>query len=408
MRVLLVNATFYPGNGSATHMFNLASLLQRHGHEVAFFSMEDARNLPDPNADLFVSNIDFRQINSNRSLAVGLKVMARVIYSTEARRKFAACLDRVKPDLVHLHNIHGHITPSVIFEAKRRGLPVVWTLHDNKLICPNTHFLIDETHAICEACGIRSYYQCALKRCKKGSFLASLMATIEAYCHRAMRVRERVDAFISPSRFLRSKCVERGFDPDKITVIPGFVSDSVFRSPSESQGYFLFLGRLEQIKGVPQLIDACRMAPEVHVKLAGRVAEDLADSIPSQLPPNAEYVGMKSGEELIDLVSGALAIVVPSILYENQPYSILEAFACAKPVIACNLGGMAELVEHKVRGLLVELGNTEDLVEAMKWMSSHPEDAKRMGIQAQEYARELLNSEDQYRMLMGVYDKVAK
>jgi glycosyltransferase involved in cell wall biosynthesis len=158
MRILLVNTRHYYGGGDSTYTFNLAGVLRAHGHEIAFFAMQDGRNLPDPNSDLFVSNIDFQELNKNKKLLNGLRVVTRVIYSREAREKFIQILKRFRPDIVHLQNIHAHITPSVILEAGKQGIPIVWTIHDYKLICPNSHFLIDATGEICEACGKGAYY----------------------------------------------------------------------------------------------------------------------------------------------------------------------------------------------------------------------------------------------------------
>ena len=131
MRILIVNAFHFPGGGDSTYAFNLAALLRGKGHKVAFFAMQDGRNISDENSDLFVSHIDFAQLNRRKSLMSGLKIMRRVIYSTDARTKFGRLIKRFQPDIVHLQNIHAHITPSVIFEAKAQGLPVVWTLHDH-------------------------------------------------------------------------------------------------------------------------------------------------------------------------------------------------------------------------------------------------------------------------------------
>lgn len=110
MRILLANTRHFYGGGDSTYTFNLADVLRQKGHEVAFFAMQDVRNLPDPNSDLFVSHIDFKELNQRKSIFTGFRVASRVIYSTEARQKFAKVLDRVQPDIVHLQNIHGHIS----------------------------------------------------------------------------------------------------------------------------------------------------------------------------------------------------------------------------------------------------------------------------------------------------------
>lgn len=408
MKVLFVNTRHYYGGGDSTYTFNLADVLRQKGHEVAFFAMHDERNLTDSNSDLFVSHIDFKELNRRKSIFTGFKVASRVIYSAEARQNFAKALDRFQPDIVHLQNIHGHITPSVIFEAKKRNLLVVWTLHDYKMICPNTHFLIDATNEICEACGNGRYYQAVLKRCKKGSLLASVMACVEAYAHRIMGLRNLPDFFLTPSAFLRNKLIERGFSPDKVIHVPLFLPDEMFNNGGHDGGYLLFIAKLDPLKGIYPLFEACRQVPEVRLKIAGRADDIIAAKLPSLLPPNAEYVGMKQGDELRKLLLGARAVVLPSLWYENQPFSITEAFAAGKPVIASDLGGMTELVKDGERGLLVPPGDVEALAEAMEWMVTHPEEANDMGKKARLYAQEEHAAEEHYKRLLQVYERVVK
>jgi glycosyltransferase involved in cell wall biosynthesis len=248
-----------------------------------------------------------------------------------------------------------------------------------------------------------------LKRCKKGSLLASDMAALEAYMHRLMRVRERVDAFLCPSAFLRNKLIERGFPTDKVHHLPLFLLPEMFSDYSRDQGeYLLFLGKLEPIKGIRPLLDACRSAPQVQLILAGRVEGPFADELPVLLPSNARYVGMKQGEELRQLLQNSLAIILPSLWYENQPFSILEAFAYGKPVIASDLGGMTELVTHHERGLLVPPGDVNSLTEAMIDMMEHPVEAQRMGQNAYEYVKVVHQADHHYAELTKIYDKVRR
>lgn len=406
MKILQINTRHYLGGGDSTYTFNLAKVLMEKGHEVEFFAMVDKRNFIDKNADLFVSYIDFKELNRHKNLVTGLKVISRSIYSTEARIKFRQLLDRVQPDLVHLQNIHAHITPSVIFEAKKHKLPVVWTLHDYKLACPNSHFLIDATGEICEACNQGSYYKAIQLRCKKGSILASTMAAVEAYAHRLLKVREKIDAFLTPSLFLKNKLVEHGFNPSNIFHIPLFVPDDMFSCCSTDDGYILFFGKLDKIKGIQILIEASKKIPNIQIILAGKCEEQLHSELPQLLHPNIKYEGIKHGEELKNIIYRARAVVLPSLTYENQPLSILEAFASAKPVIASDLGGMTELVKDKERGLLVPPGDVDALADAISWMDSHATDAHLMGRNAQAYAREEHSGEKHYQRLMQIYEFV--
>lgn len=406
MKILIVNTRHFYGGGDSTYAFNLADLLSNRGHGVAFFAMYDNRNLPDPNADLFVSPIDFRELNQNKTLANGVKVLTRTIYSTEARKKFATLLDRFSPDIIHLQNFFFHITASILFEAKKRNIPVVWTLHDYGLACPNSHFLIDRTGQICEACRGGHFYQALLKRCKKDSLMASGMTAFLAYCNRWMGILKKVDAFLTPSRFLKTKLLENGFDENQLHHLPLFLPRENFWEGEQDQGYFLFLGRLEAIKGIDVLIEAARSAKDVNVIIAGSVDEPLASRLPEILPGNAKYVGLKHGQELANLTHNALAVVLPSICYENQPFSILEAFASGKPVIASDLGGMTELVTHLDRGLLVKPGDSAALADALHWAETNRISMKAMGRNAKQYALDNHSPDAHYQSLMNIYSQV--
>lgn len=403
MHILLVNTRHFHGGGDSTYNFKLADLLRGKGHQVAFFAMQDERNVPDPNSDLFVSNIDFRTMNRHKSLVNGIRVLTRSIYSAEARNKFARLIDRVQPDVIHLQNIHGHITPSVIFEAKKRGLPVVWTLHDYKLICPNTHLLLDATGQICGACGMGKYYQPIFKRCKKGSLLASLMASLEAYAHRWMRVCDRVDYFLAPSNFLAGKLIDRGFDRQKVIHLPLFLLEDQFEPHYENQGYFLYLGKIDPIKGITTLVKAARQVPEARIILAGSVEDEVKNQLLGDLPDNVKYLGMKRGDELKALLYSAKAVVLPSIWYENQPFAILEAFAAGKPVITSSLGGMQELIGENEHGLLISPGDAQELARAMRWVQDHSEECKTIGGNAFRYVQQFHSEKIHYQKIYQLY-----
>lgn len=406
LKILLVNTRHFFGGGDSTYTFNLAELLSRNGHETAFFAMQDDRNLPDPNADLFVSPIDFRDLNQHKTLINSVTVLTRTVYSTEARRKFAALLDRFSPDIIHLQNFLLHITASIVLEAKQRGLPMVWTLHDYGPACPNAHFLIDRTGQICEACRGGRFYHAIFKRCKKDSLLASSMAAFVAYSNRWMSIFSKVDKLLAPSLFLKNKLVENGLNEKQFHHLPLFLPQKNFWEGEENRGYLLFLGKLEAIKGIDVLMEAARMTKEAPLLIAGSVSEPLAIQLPKVLPENAKYVGLKHGQELIDLIHNALAIVLPSIWYENQPFSILEAFASGKPVIASDLGGMTELVAQQERGLLVKPGDPDALADAMQWAVTNRSLMKEMGKNARQYALDNHSPETHYQSLMDIYSQV--
>ncbi|MEO0095249.1 MAG: glycosyltransferase family 4 protein [candidate division WOR-3 bacterium] len=406
MRILLVNTYHFAGGGDSTYTFNLYKLLMSNGHIVVMFAMIQDHNSNDPNADLFVSNVDYKVLINSKNLLTGLKVISRSIYSLEAKKKFGKLLKRVNPDIIHLNNIHHHITPSIIFEAKKQKIPVVWTLHDYKLLCPNTHFLIDKEDKICEACKPNKYFQAMIRRCKKGSFLASTVVTLEGYVHRLLRVKELIDCFISPGSFLKKKLIEYGFKENKIRHIPYFIPDNYFSLSLENENYFLYIGKISKIKGLAILIEAARLNPQCNVFIAGDGDKEVKENILSKMPANVKYLGPQNREKVQELIAESIAVILPSLWYENQPFCILEAFAKGKPVIASKLGGMIELVGDNERGLLIPPGDPKALAEAMEWIIQNPAKTKALGKNAYEYVRKEHTPEKHYNEIMKVYEEV--
>lgn len=408
MKTLLVNTYHYLRGGDCTYTFALADLLKLKGHEVKFFGMKHPQNLPSSEEKYFLEYIDYVELNKNKSISNSLKVLTRSIYYKHAREKIAGLLNDFKPDIVHLQNIHAHITPSILFEIKKYNIPIVWTLHDYKLVCPNSHYLIDKTGEICEACKSGSYYQPILKICKKDSLMASLAISLEAYTHRVLGIRNLVDRFISPSDFLKQKLVQYGFDAEKVIHLPLFLRDDQYDYDEKNKDYLLYLGRVDYIKGIIPLLVAMKKLNNIKLKIVGGISERIEKEFYEKLTPNVDYLGFKTGEELNYIRKNAMAVIVPSLCYENSPFSILEAFACGKPVIASDLGGMKELVKDGVRGYLVEPGNVSQLTEAINKVVEDNNKTLEMGKNAYQYAKDNHSAEKHYERLMDIYSSLAR
>lgn len=405
MKILIVNSKHFYGGGDSAYTFNLAALLRTHGHVVSFFAMKDKNNIADDNEDLFVDNIDYRELHYRKNFGNAVRVLTHAIFSSEAYHKFERMVTRTEPDIIHVQSLHHYITPSILLIAKKRKIPVVWTLHDFKMICPNTHFIIDGNSSVCEACKMRSYYKAFLKRCKKASLMASMVIMIESYMHMLLGVRNMIDLFIAPSIFLKNKLVDFGFPSRSIVQIDNFVkanSEPCFLN----QKYFLFFGKIEAIKGIRYLIEAAKLTPNIKIKIAGSYDPPFINVI-NNLPFNVEYVGFKRDDELEILVRQSIAVVMPSLCYENQPMSVLEAFARGKPVIASNIGGLIELVGHNERGFLFEAGNARSLADRLLQMKGDPDTVKSMGHKAYQYVRQHHNPELHYEKLIHAYNKLS-
>ena len=376
MKVLFVNTYHYRRAGAEVHALDLADELRRCGHEVRFFSMQHPQNIPSADSHYWVPEIDYPSLNAAKTPRNAWKVLSRAIYSFPARRALARMLADWRPDVAHLHNLHVHLTPSVIDELRSMGVPTVWTLHDYKLICPDQGFV--SNGEVCERCKGSRFWQCTARKCKRNSRAASLVATLEAEAHRLLRLQRRVDAFIAPSDFLRDKFIEFGWSPDKLVHMANFTNLPLATEvvmPGERR--VLFAGQLLRTKGVMTLLEAVRHMPGIRLDVAGEgPARDEIEALISR--PDWQggevHVHGRVGKDVLNaLIDAARVVVVPSEWYENSPYSVIEAFAHARPVVATRIGGLPELVVDGVNGITVEPGCPDEIAAAISRLIDEPD-----------------------------------
>jgi glycosyltransferase involved in cell wall biosynthesis len=407
VRVLLLNTYHYPRGGSETHAFALAELLRSHGHEVRFFGMDHPQNLPSEDSPFWVSEIDFGQLNRSRTPRAAWKVLGRTLYSRESRRQLDRLLATWMPDVAHIHNIHGHISPSVLDSLVAHRVPVVWTLHDYRLLCPATHFL--SRGLVCEECRGHRYWKCAVNRCKRGSLAASSVAALEATVHRYLRIQSKVSVYIAPSEFLRSKFIEFGYPADKVIFVRNFLPEQLESFPSNPAGPAAYIGQLAPWKGVEAAVSAVASLPGRRLTIVGGGPDrDRLDHAVDRLGvrDRVNFTGPVDRSGVLDALAECAFVVVPSVWYENCPYSVMEAQAAGRPVIASRIGGLPELVSEGQNGLVVAPADAEALAGAMKllWEDGPLVDRLSAGAActSAEYAPDAY-----YRSLMEVYGSLS-
>ncbi len=226
MKILMVNSFNYVRGGAERCFLDLSALLESRGHEVIPFAMRHPQNLPSAYDDYFVSHVDFPTELAKPGLGPKLKVTERIMYSREARDQIARLVADTRPDLVHIHGFIHEMSTSILPALRKARLPVIQTLHDYKIVCPNTTFISQEE--VCERCRGHRYYNIALHRCKRGSRMASALAGAEMYFHEFLRLyAPKIDLFISPSDFLARKVREHGMRRPIVT-IPNFINPDLF------------------------------------------------------------------------------------------------------------------------------------------------------------------------------------
>jgi glycosyltransferase involved in cell wall biosynthesis len=402
MKTLLINKFLYPKGGDAVCTLATGELLRAQGHEAVFWGMSHPDNPVYPNADLFVDNMD---LNSAGGIKKQLDIALKLLYSFEAKAKLEKLIARMgKPDIAHVHNFAHQISPSILHVFKKHKIPVVMTMHDYKLVC--APYTLLSKGRLCDKCAVGKYYQCMANGCVKDSRAKSLLNTIEMYLHHSLlRIYDSVHTFISPSAFLKKKLEDMGFK-GKIVHIPNFIDAAHYETRYDGANKtMVFLGRLSKEKGVATLINAVK---GLDVQLAivgdGPMGDELRAKVKDEHINNVTFKGYMTGTALKEQIMSARCMVIPSEWYENNPRSVIEAFAMGKPVLGARIGGIPELVRDGQTGFTFEAFNVADLREKIQRMMAA--DTVTMGKNARRMVETELNTEVHYKSLMKVYDSV--
>jgi glycosyltransferase involved in cell wall biosynthesis len=405
MKILMVNSFNYLRGGGERCFFDLSSLLEAHGHEVVPFTMAHPKNLESPYDDYFPSYVDFPTELAKPGLGPKLNVAERILYSREARDKIERLVADTRPDLVHIHGFIHEMSTSILPPLKKAGLPVIQTLHDYKIVCPNTTFVSHDR--VCEECRGHRYMSIVRNRCKRGSTMASFLAGAEMYFHEWFRLYEpNIDLFISPSEFLARKVTEHGIRTPIVT-IPNFINPDAFRPHYAPDHYFLFVGRLVRVKGIMTLLQAMRRLPDADLRIAGtgELEEEARAFVAEHGLSNVTFLGHLGTEALAAAMQRAAFTVVPSEWYENYSMTVIESLASGTPVVGANIGGIPEQVKHGQTGLLFPSGDVAGLTAAIRALLDDPEAAVSMRRRAREQVERLNGPETHYEQTMAVYQR---
>jgi glycosyltransferase involved in cell wall biosynthesis len=402
MKILQINSCHYRRGGADVVYLNTGELLRQKGHDVFFFSMADEKNLPDAYADYFPKSTDPR----NLSIIKKIKLAPSFIYNREAYDKLSLLLDKIKPDIAHIHLFLGKLSSSILKVLRKKKIPVVATVHDYRFICP-AYLFLDGQNKICEKCINGFYLNCTLKRCSEGNLFQSLMLSADAYFRKySINPINYIHKFIFVSDFIRKKHISFNAEyHPKEKLLYNFVPDLDKIVPTSIKGnYFLFYGRISREKGIDTLLKATEKTG-ISLKVVG--TGSLYEKYISINYKNIEFLGYKSGNELSELIRYASFIIVPSEWYENNPLTILEAYSYGKPVIGSRIGGIPEIIEEGQTGFLFEAGNQSQLTDTLlKADLLSDTDYQKMSIAARAFASSHFHPELHYTNLMNIYNEL--
>jgi glycosyltransferase involved in cell wall biosynthesis len=376
LRVLMVHNAYQQRGGEDAVVASEMALLRKHGHEV----------------DTYLRHNDDVSGVSRLSLA------AQAMWS---RGSVAAVTERIasfRPDVLHVHNTLPLVSPSVFWAARRAGVPVVQTLHNFRMMCPQAMFLRNGN--TCEDCLGHVPWRGVLRGCYRHSVVQTGVVAATVMLHRGLGTYDRaITRFIALSEFSRGKFIEGGLAPERIIIKPNFVEDAG-DGLSDGRRGGLFVGRLSDEKGVSVLLDALRMQPS-NVVVIGE--GEWSPQAKAQLGEHAP--GFLPIEQILARMKRASYLLLPSLCGENFPRTLAEAYCCGLPVIASRIGALAELVEEGVTGLLFDTGNAQDLAQKLAWAEAHPAQMLAMGRKARARYEAMYSPEINLQRLLAIYDE---
>jgi glycosyltransferase involved in cell wall biosynthesis len=381
VKVLTVHNGYQQPGGEDQVFLAESALLESYGHRVVRYTTHND------------------QVAGMNRLALA----GNTVWNSGTYQKLRALIRQERPQVVHFHNTFPLVSPAGYYAAKAEGVPVVQTLHNYRLLCPNALFFRDG--GVCEDCmGKAVPWPGIVHKCYRGSRAASGVVAAMLTTHRVLRTwTEKVDVYVALTEFARRKFVEGGLPAEKLMVKPNFVYPDP--GPGEGRGgYVLFVGRLSPEKGVGTLLAAYQHLDKrspLKVVGGGPLTQKVVEA--ASRHPYIEYLGYRPPEEVQTLMKDASILVLPSEWYEGFSRVAAEAFATATPIVAAAIGASIELVEHGRTGLHFHPGDPEDLAAQIRWFFSHAEEHARMRREVRTEYEAKYTAQRNYQMLLEIY-----
>lgn len=381
MKICMVYNEYGKFSGEEAVVHNVCRLLDERGHTVVKFLRSSAE----------IPNMRFGKM---RAFLSG-------IYSLSSKKAMRRFLAEYTPDIVHVHNIFPLISPSILGECRRAGIPVVMTVHNYRLVCPNGLHMV--TGKVCEKCRGGKEYWCILRNCE-GSLFKSLGYALRTYTAKRLRLfTDNVTMYVPLTEFHRNRLIAEGIPPERIAIIPNMVSIENGEKSYPLGEYVAFIGRVSPEKGIDTLMLAVQKCPDILFRIAG--SHERMPHVLKEAAVNCTFVGHLTSIELEDFYKSSRILVMPSVWFETFGLSLVEAMVRQKPTVSSRIGALAEVVDEGITGLAFEPGNADELAEKVRYLWNRPELCRKMGQAGREKVLREYSSEKYYERLMAVYKK---
>lgn len=331
-------------------------------------------------------------------IAGKLRAFTSAIYGRNACKALTRVLEEFHPDIIHVHKVYPLISPWVLPECSRRNIPVVMSVYDYQLTCPvGTH---SRNNSVCKQCLGGKEYWGVIRNCRDSLPESIAYATRHAVTRFFQLYKNHVDKFITPTRFTGQWLVDYlGVSQGSVVTIPYMFELANVPADAGAGEYVGYAGRFAAEKGIATLAQAAREV-DIPFQLAGDApALDLVEDI-----ANVKVVVKSTAEELNRFYRKARMLIVPSTWFETFPLVIGEAMSNGIPVIASRIGGLPEIIEDGITGLLFEPGNAKDLASKIRILWDDPDLCRKMGEASYEKIFRTSHRDIFFAKLKAVYD----
>jgi len=400
--ILNVNNYHFIRGGSDKYFIELTRLLIEHGHQVRTFTSQHEQDIEHgwKVSDLPMG-VDTSGLGNIRNLV-------HFLYSTEARNKIETGLSRFRPDIAHLHIYYGQLTASILAPLRKRGIPIVQTLHEFKPVCAS-HGLYSHGR-FCNRCHGNAYWNALFEKCNRGSLPRTALSVAEAYISTLLGDKSLIDRFIAVSEYQRMQLMRLGMPGEKLRVVHHF-TELAEKPPWEIGNYFLYVGRMVKEKGLTVLLNAYVKLKKPRPKLifvgkgvdSGMIVREVEML---GLKNEVIFMGYQEGNAISDLYTNCICVINPSLLNETFGLTVLEALAHGRPVIASQIGALPELITDNFTGLLVRPGRIDELTEAMEHMRENTAVARQMGHEGWNLVKLKYSKQAHYDKVRAIYQEL--
>jgi len=400
-------------------MFNITDSLSENGHEVIPFSIQYTRNKYSKYENYFVEPLGSRDEITFQEQRLRLRTIwrtfLRLFFSPDVERAVIRLVDDTKPQIAYILHYLRKLSPSILVGLKKAGLPIVVRLSDYAMLCPQAHCL--RAGMPCELCINGNLLPSIRYQCLHDSLMMSTVNALATWYHRYRGYFDLIDRFVLTNRFMYMMMIKAGYPENRLQLIPTIYNDNAFyTSPNFiKDGYIVFVGRLEVIKGVHILLDALVLLKKkrpnlnIHLKIIGAGNKEYYNLLINKirlesLQDMVDFVGEQSLAEVSSLLRRAQLSVIPSIVYENFPNVLVESYACGTPVLASDIGSITEGVKNGETGYLFKPGDPNSLASRLEYCMDHPRHLYTMARNARKIAEEKYSQNQHLSMLEELFN----